>query len=77
MASTIRDDDGVTNPSTTASLTDLVERAIAQSPSRRSMLKSGLGLAALSFMGISVSACGGGDDDAPATGNPGASNATF
>ena len=64
--SNLLDDDGVSNPSPKANLTELVERAIARSPARRSMLKSGLGLAALSFMGLGLSACGsdgdGGDD---------------
>ncbi len=62
MAASIRDDDGVVNPSRNLHLTDLVERAIARSPSRRAVLKSGVGLAALSFLGVGLSACGSDDD---------------
>ena len=64
MAQSIRDDDGVSNPSRNLSLTDVVERAVAARPSRRKLLLGGLGAAALPFLG-GLSACGG-DDDEPA-----------
>jgi uncharacterized protein len=68
MAQSIRDDDdgdGVSNPSGNPSLNQLVQRAIAQSPQRRLLLKGGLGAAMLPFMG-GLAACGGSDDDTPA-----------
>ena len=65
MARNITDDDGVSNPSRNASLTDVVERAIAAQPSRRRLLMGGLGAAALPFL-AGLSACGGSDDPAPA-----------
>jgi secreted PhoX family phosphatase len=58
------DDDGVSNPSRNAALTDVVERAIAAQPSRRRMLMGGLGAAMLPFFG-GLAACGGNDDPAP------------
>lgn len=61
MAQSIRDDDGASNTSHNPSLTDLVDQAIAQNPKRRMLLKSGLGLAAIPFLG-GLAACGGGDE---------------
>ncbi|MBS3912398.1 MAG: PhoX family phosphatase [Hydrogenophaga sp.] len=61
MAQSIRDDDSVSNTSGNTSLTELVDRAIAQNPKRRLLLKSGLGMAAIPFLG-GLAACGGGDD---------------
>jgi uncharacterized protein len=62
------DDDIVTNTSNNAHLIDLVEQRLAD-PSRRRTLKSGLGIAALSFIGAgsaaTLSGCGGDDDPAP------------
>lgn len=69
MAHSIQDDDGVSNTSHNRSLTEVVEQAIAQSPQRRLLLKSGLGMAAIPFLG-GLAACGGGDDDV-ATPTPG------
>jgi secreted PhoX family phosphatase len=68
MAQSIRDDDGVSNPSRNLSLTDVVERAVAARPSRRKLLLGGLGVAALPFLG-GLAACGG-DDDEPAAAVP-------
>jgi secreted PhoX family phosphatase len=68
MAQSIRDDDGVSNPSRNLSLTDVVERAVAARPSRRKLLLGGLGAAALPFLG-GLAACGG-DDDEPAAAVP-------
>ena len=68
MAQSIRDDDGVSNPSRNLSLTDVVERAVAARPSRRKLLLGGLGAAALPFLG-GLSACGG-DDNEPAAALP-------
>ena len=62
MASSIRDDDGVVNPSNNLHLDQIVERAIAQNPKRRAMLRSGFGLATLSIFGGALSACGSSDD---------------
>ncbi|MCB1981584.1 MAG: DUF839 domain-containing protein, partial [Rhodoferax sp.] len=62
MARTLLDDDGISNPSRNASLTDVVERAIAAQPTRRRMLLGGLGAAMLPFFG-GLAGCGGGDDD--------------
>lgn len=69
MADLIRDDDGVSNPSSRPSLTELVDQALARDPQRRRLLKSGLGLAVLPFLG-GLTACGGGgeDDTAPLKG---------
>ena len=76
MARTLLDDDGISNPSRNASLTDVVERAIAAQPTRRRMLLGGLGAAMLPFFteaygnpssihstgrGASVSRSAGGD----------------
>ncbi|MGD9943277.1 MAG: PhoX family phosphatase, partial [Burkholderiaceae bacterium] len=54
------DDDLPVNPSGNPHLNQLIERAV----SRRAVLKSGFGLATLSFLGLS--ACGGGDGEAVA-----------
>lgn len=62
MAHNIQDDDGVSNTSHNPSLSELVDRALAQNPQRRRLLKSGLGLAAIPFLG-GLAACGGGDDE--------------
>lgn len=70
MADTLRDDDGVSNPSFNQHLTQLVDDAIARQPSRRALLKTGLGLAAIPFLG-GLAACGGGDDAAPVSPAPG------
>ncbi len=51
MAQIIRDDDGVSNPGSNPSLTEVVEHAIRHDPKRRMLLKSGLGLAAMPFLG--------------------------
>lgn len=61
MAQSIRDDDSVSNTSGNTSLTELVDRAIALNPNRRLLMKSGLGMAAIPFLG-GLAACGGGDD---------------
>jgi uncharacterized protein len=61
MAHSLRDDDGASNTSHTLSLSTLVDQALAQNPRRRLLLKSGLGLAALPFLG-GLAACGGGSD---------------
>ncbi|WP_332739888.1 PhoX family protein [Hydrogenophaga sp.] len=64
MADTLRDDDGISNPSFNLHLTQLVDEAIARQPNRRLLLKTGLGMAAIPFLG-GLAACGGGDDPAP------------
>ncbi|MFW2357706.1 PhoX family protein [Hydrogenophaga sp.] len=71
MADSLRDDDGVSNPSFNTHLTQLVDDAIARQPSRRALLKTGLGLAAVPFLG-GLAACGGGDSPAvaPTPGTP-------
>lgn len=61
MSQSLRDDDGISNPSLNRSLSELIESAVAQDPSRRRLLKSGLGLAAIPFLG-GLAACGGGDE---------------
>lgn len=71
MSDTLRDDDGISNPSFNQHLTDLVDRAIARQPSRRALLKAGLGAAAIPFLG-GLAACGGGGSD-PAPAAPGGS----
>jgi secreted PhoX family phosphatase len=66
MAQSIRDDDGVSNPSHNLSLTDVVERTLAARPSRRRLLLGGLGAATLPFL-AGIAGCGGDDDnDSPA-----------
>ncbi len=62
MAQSIRDDDGVSNTSGNVSLNEVVEKALIAHPSRRSLLKMGLGVSALPFLG-GLAACGGGGDD--------------
>jgi len=61
MSQSLRDDDGISNPSLNRSLSELIDSAVAQDPSRRRLLKSGLGLAAIPFLG-GLAACGGGDE---------------
>ena len=56
MALSIRDDDGVSNESGNAHLTQVVEAAIARNPARRAFLKAGLGASLLPFLG-GVAAC--------------------
>lgn len=62
MAQNIHDDDGVSNPSKGKSLTQLIDHLIEHNPKRRMMLKSGLGLAAIPFLG-GLSGCLSDDDD--------------
>ena len=69
MAQSILDDDGVSNPSRNLALTDVVEQAIAARPSRRRLLLTGLGAAALPFLG-GLAACGGSDDEVAAPAAP-------
>lgn len=66
MASSIRDDDGVTNPSGNTHLTTLIEQQIALNPSRRTFLKSSAGAGLLSFLGVSLTACGGSNSSSSA-----------
>ena len=61
MAQGIRDDDGISNPSTQTHLDQVVERALQASPSRRRLMLGGLGAAALPFL-AGLSGCGGSDD---------------
>ena len=68
MANSLLDDDGVSNPSSNATLTDVVERAVALRPSRRRLLLGGLGAATLPFL-AGLSGCGS-DSDTPATTPP-------
>ena len=68
MSQSLRDDDGVSNPTRNPSLTEMVDRAVAANPARRRLLLGGLGAAALPFLG-GLAGCGGGDD-APATTPP-------
>ncbi|MBN8506068.1 MAG: hypothetical protein J0L58_16505, partial [Burkholderiales bacterium] len=58
MSSSIRDDDGVSNPGGNASLDEVVQRSLASNPARRRLMLGGLGAAVVPFL----SACGGGDD---------------
>ena len=62
MAQSIRDDDGVSNDSGNAHLTQIVEAAIARNPSRRAFLKAGLGASLLPFIG-GVAACASDGED--------------
>ena len=71
MAQFLRDDDGVSNPSRTPSLTDVVERAIAANPSRRRLMLGGLGAAAVPFL-AGLTGCGSGDGGTPAPASPAA-----
>lgn len=61
MSNLIRDDDGVSNPSSNDHLHDLIEREIIRNPSRRAMLKSGASVGLLGIFGSALTACGGGD----------------
>ncbi len=65
MSQTIRDDDGVSNPSSHGSFAEIIESI---NPRRRLLLKSGAGIAAIPFLG-GLAACG--NDDAEIA--PGAS----
>ena len=62
MSVTIRDDDGVSNPSSNDHLHQLIEREITRNPGRRTMLKSGFSLGLLGIFGGALTACGGSDD---------------
>jgi uncharacterized protein len=62
---TLLDDDGVSNPGANPALTDVVERALAATPSRRRLLLGGLGAATLPFL-AGLAGCGGSDDEAAA-----------
>uniref|UniRef100_UPI0025CF4D4D alkaline phosphatase PhoX n=1 Tax=Rhodoferax sp. TaxID=50421 RepID=UPI0025CF4D4D len=62
MSVMIRDDDGVSNPSSNDHLHQLIEREITRNPARRTMLKSGFSLGLLGIFGGALTACGGGDD---------------
>ena len=59
MSSSIRDDDGVSNPGGNATLDEVLQRSLAANPARRRLMLAGLGAAVVPFL----SACGGGDDD--------------
>ncbi len=61
MAQSILDDDGVSNPSTRPTFADLVDGVNAR---RRTLLKSGAGLATIPFLG-GLAACGSDSDAAP------------
>jgi secreted PhoX family phosphatase len=63
----IRDDDGISNPSTNTYLHDLIEREIARNPSRRAMLKSGVALGVFGVFGSTLTACGGGGSTTTST----------
>jgi secreted PhoX family phosphatase len=59
VSSSIRDDDGVSNPGGNATLDEVLQRSLAANPARRRLMLAGLGAAVVPFL----SACGGGDDD--------------
>ena len=62
------DDEAITNDSPNPHINDLIDRRL-QDSKRRSLFKSGMGLAALSFIGSGSAmlvGCGGDDDPAPA-----------
>jgi secreted PhoX family phosphatase len=61
MSQTLRDDDGVSNPSRNPHLLEIAQRCGLSSASRRSLLKGGLGAASLPFF-AGLAACGGGDE---------------
>lgn len=65
MAQSILDDDGSSNASRNPTLADVLDKAIAQQPSRRRLLMGGLGVAAVPFL-AGLAGCGGSDDAAPA-----------
>ncbi len=67
MSSSLRDDDGVSNPSQNQPLSDVVERSLAANPARRRMMLGGLGAAALPFF-AGLSGCS--DDESPAAPPP-------
>jgi uncharacterized protein len=71
MSNLIRDDDGVSNPSSNDHLHDLIEREIIRNPSRRAMLKSGASVGLLGIFGSALTACGGSDPVPAATPAPG------
>lgn len=64
MADIIRDDDSVSNPGTNNSLTEVVEQAMRHDPRRRMLLRSGLGLAAMPFMGVLAGCLASGSSNA-------------
>lgn len=64
MSHTIKDDDGVSNAAVGTHISQIIENEIAASHSRRSFLKTGAGLSVLSFLGFSVTACGGSSSSA-------------
>ena len=65
-------DDEITNTSNNPSLNDIIEARM----SRRSMFKAGFGTAGTAVLGtIGLSACGGGNDNTPATPAPAATPA--
>ncbi len=63
------EDDGISNPSRNTHLRKIIDEQLAN-PSRRAAIRSGFGLAAVSFLGAgtaaAVTGCGG-DDDPPPT----------
>jgi uncharacterized protein len=67
MSDLIRDDDGISNPSSNDHLHDLIEREIARNPSRRNILKSGLTLGMFGIFGGAMTACGGGSSTTAST----------
>ena len=74
MSDFIRDDDGISNPSSNDHLHDLIEREIARNPSRRNILKSGMALGMFGVFGSTMTACGGGGSttSSPTPAAPGA-----
>lgn len=58
MAQSIRDDDGVSNPSNQLTFAEMVEQV---DPRRRTMLKVGVGVATIPFLG-GIAACGSDSD---------------
>jgi uncharacterized protein len=69
MSQTLRDDDGVSNPSTSLDLHQVVERAIQADPARRRFMLGGLGAATVPFL-AGLTACGGSDDPVAAAPAP-------
>ncbi len=63
MAQSILDDDGSSNASRNPTLADVLDKAIAEQPSRRRLLIGGLGAAAVPFL-AGLAGCGGSDDAA-------------
>jgi uncharacterized protein len=71
MLKTTHDEDaGSSNTSGNPHLDQVVERAVLTQPSRRALLRSGFGLAALPFLSAGLAACGGSDNPAPAPAAP-------